>query len=183
MKRLVLIIAAAAALAAACTKQSLQATYDKQTTFIENFIAAQMKADSEATLVRKGGAYRLTLQDHGDPAADSLALGGQVTLYYGCFVLTGATLNASNLVSTNLQDLATQAKWTVTDTDRFQLLTLTVDDTLLEGLRDGLQGVQPGDQGYILFTGKYGYGSAEKGTIPARSALAYYFWIESINNE
>ena len=183
MKRLVPILAAVLALAAACTKQSLQATYDKQTTYIENFIAAQMKADSEATLVRNGGAYRLTLQDHGDPNADSLALGGQVSLYYGCFVLTGASLSTGNLVATNLEELATQAKWTVTDKERFQLVTLTVDDKLVEGLKDGLQGVQPGDQGYILFTGKYGFEAAEKGTIPARSALAYYFWIDSINNE
>ena len=32
-------------------------------------------------------------------------------------------------------------------------------------------------------TAKYGYGASQKGTIPARSALAYYFWIESIDNE
>ena len=55
-----------------------------------------------------------------------------------------------------------------------------MQDDLLEGLKMGLYGVQPEDEAFILFTGKYGYGSKEQGMIPARSALAYYVWIESI---
>ena len=53
----------------------------------------------------------------------------------------------------------------------------------MEGLAAGLEGVQPWDEGYILFTGKYGFGKSERGTIPARSALAYYYLIENISNE
>jgi len=41
-------------------------------------------------------------------------------------------------------------------------------------------GVQPQDECYILFTGKYGYGKNSLGTIPAKSALAYYILIEEI---
>ena len=78
---------------------------------------------------------------------------------------------------------AIQAKWNLTDTTRYKLDTLTLDKSLVPGLATGLEGVQPLDEGYILFTGKYGYGASEKGTIPARSALAYYFWIENISNE
>ena len=37
---------------AACTQQALQTTYDKQTTTIESFVTAQMKADETATLTR-----------------------------------------------------------------------------------------------------------------------------------
>ena len=173
-------------LLAACTKQSLQSAYDKQTSNIESFISAQMKKDVSATLVQNEGVYRLNLHDTLDVTLhrnDSLAWGGQVVLYYGCFTLTGSSLSTSNLVATNLRQLADQAKWKLTDESRYKLDTLTLDNSLLPGLASGLVGVQPQDEGYILFTGKYGYGASQKGTIPARSALAYYFWIENISNE
>ena len=89
MKRSTLILVAALiGVAAACTKQSLQNTYDKQTTYIENFIAARMKADTNATLVRNGGAYRVNLHDTLPQQRDSLRRGQKVSLYYCCFTLT-----------------------------------------------------------------------------------------------
>lgn len=166
-----------------CSKQSLQTTYDKQTTYIENFVAARMKEDPEATLVRNGGAYRVTLHDTEDPTRDSLKAGGKVSLYYACFTLTSASLSSSNLVATNFKTIASQAKWDLSDESRFKLDTLTLDNTLVPGLRDGLAGVQPGDEAYILFTGKYGFGNSEKGTIPALSALVYYILTDEIFNE
>lgn len=179
MRKLLLISASFLALAA-CTKQSLQTTYDKQTGYIENFVRTQMANDPTATLTRNGGAYRVILKDTLDPTRDSLGWGQRVSLYYGCFTLQSASLSASNLVATNLESLATQAHWTLSDASRFKLDTLTLDNTLVRGLADGLAGVQPGDEGYILFTGKYGYGKTERGTIPALSALAYYILIEEI---
>ena len=52
MKRSTLILSSLLilGLAVACVKQSLQATYDKQTSYIDNFVATQMKADTNATL-------------------------------------------------------------------------------------------------------------------------------------
>lgn len=179
MRKALLILTAAVALAA-CTKQALQTTFDKQTGHIESFVSAQMNKDATATLTRNGGAYRLTLHDTLDPTRDSLARGQRVSLYYGCFVLTSASLTSSNLVATNLKALAEEARWTLTDESRFKLDTLTLDSSLVTGLADGLVGVQPEDEGYILFTGKYGYGKSERGTIPALSALAYYIKIEEI---
>ena len=180
------ILAAALLLAlclAACTKQSEQSTYDKQATFIESFVSARMKEDTTATLHRNDGAYRLTLHDTLSQDRDSLRWGGSVALYYGCYTLTSASINASGLVSTNLEVLAQQSKWNVTDTTRFKLDTLVLDKSLVDGLAKGLEGVQPLDEGFILFTGKYGFGKVDKGTIPARSALVYYYLIESIDNE
>ena len=168
---------------AACSRESLKATYDKQVTFIEGFISAQMKADTNATLVHNGKAYRLTLHDTLDRVLgprESLLDGGKVSLYYACYTLTGSSLSAGNLVATNVKDIARQAGWNLSDTLRYKLDTLTLDNTLVRGLADGLAGVQPGDEGYILFTGKYGYGKTERGTIPALSALAYYILIEEI---
>ncbi|MBO6096241.1 MAG: hypothetical protein J6P56_02875 [Bacteroidales bacterium] len=185
MRRSTVILAAglAAALIAACTKQSLQTTYDKQTTYIENFVSAQMKTDTNATLTRNGGAYRLTLHDTLSADRDSLLWGQKVALYYGCFTLTSASVSSSNLVSTNIQELAKKAGWSLSDTTIFKLDTITLDKNLLPGLADGLTGVQELDEGYILFTGKYGYGKNERGMIPALSALVYYFAIDEIFNE
>ena len=178
MKRSTVILLLA--LAAACSKQSLQSTYDKQAGYIEGFVSAQMKQDPLATLTKNGSVYRLTLHDTLDPTRDSLAWGQRVSLYYGCFTLTSANISTANLVATNFKELATQAKWDTSDESRFQLDTITLDSSLLPGLADGLVGVQPKDEGYILFTGKYGYGKSERGTIPALSALAYYILIDEI---
>ena len=172
---------------AACTKQSLQATYDKQITNIENFIKSMQGKDPDARLIKEEeGVYRLNLHDTLDRVlirTDSLEWGGEVSLYYACFVLTSANLTSSSLVATNIKELAEEAKWTLTDESIFKLDTLKLDNNLIPGLAKGLRGVQPLDEGYILFTGKYGFGKNERGTIPARSALAYYYWIENISNE
>jgi len=179
MKRAAVILLALS-MAGACTQQALQTTYDKQTTNIESFISAQMKADENATLTRTGGSYRLTLNDTLDPSRDSLGWNGSVTMDYALYVLTGSSVSAQNLVATSLESVATAAGWKLTDKEQFHPLTLSMQDDLLEGLKMGLYGVQPQDEAYILFTGKYGYGSREQGTIPAKSALVYHVWIESI---
>lgn len=182
MKIKALILTALFLVGWSCTKQSLKATYDKQAGYIDSFVQAQMKSDPEATLVRNEGAWRLTLQDHKDPG-DSLLAGGQVTLEYASYTLTGASISASNLIETNRKDIAEAAGWNLSDESIFQPVTLTLDKTLVEGFRMGLHGVQPGDEAYILFTGEFGYGNKENGTIPAKSALVYHVWIESIKNE
>lgn len=181
MKKSSLILMAI--LIAACAKQSLQTTYDKQASYIEKFISSQMNSDTTATLTEKSGAYRLTLHDTLDVSRDSLLKGGRAIMYYACFTLTSSSLSSSNLVATNIKDLATQAGWALTDSTRYKADTLTLDSRLVPGLECGLDGVQALDEGYILFTGKYGYGGKEKGTIPARSALAYYFYIIDVKNE
>lgn len=189
MKRSTLILSSflALGLTAACVKQSLQSTYDKQTSYIENFVTTQMKADTNATLTRNGGSYRLNLADTLDRVygeRDSLREGGRVALWYACFTLTGNSISTSNLVATNVREVAEQAKWKLTDsTIVFRLDTITVDKKLVEGLHLGLQGVQQYDQGFVLFTGEYGFGNISRGTIPARSALVYQFLIDEIFND
>lgn len=170
----------------ACAKQSLKATYDKQATTIESFVSARLKADPYATLTRNGGAYRVTLHDTLDRVfgqRDSLKDGGRVVLGYACYILSGTSLTSTNLVATNVRGVASAAGWELSDTTRYKLDTLTLDKSLVKGLQDGLAGVQQYDECIVLFTGESGFGNVSLGTIPARSALAYQLWIESIDNE
>ena len=182
----ILILALVLGAAAACSKESLKLTYDKQAGYIESFVSARMKTDTTARLVRKGNAYRLTLHDTLDRVfgqRDSLRAGGKASVYYACYLLTGSSLSSSNLVSTNVQTVAKSANWNLSDTTRFKLDTLTLDRSLVTGLYEGLEGVRRYDECIILFTGEFGFGNVERGTIPARSALAYQFWIENTENE
>ena len=186
MRKPLLLTALLAVLLAACNKDELQTTYNKQEGYIESFIASTLKTDPTATVTINNGVYRITQHDTLDfPVArkDSLLDGGRVTLHYACYILSSGSVSNNNLVATNVRTIASSAGWALSDTTQFQPVTLTLDKTLLEGLRLGLHGVQPQDEGYILFNGKFGFGKHTQGTIPALSALAYKIWIDSIENE
>ena len=175
-----------AALASACNKQSVQSAYDKQETNIASFVAAQCKADETATVTYKDGVIRVTLHDdlpREGLLADTLRMGGTVSFHYAGYTLTGASISASNMFATNHKATADAAGWRISDTTAFHIQTLTLDDRLLDGLQKGLEGVRNQDECYILFSGKYGYGSHVQGTIPARSALVYHVWVSSISND
>ena len=174
------VILIAFTLFCSCMQQALQSTYDKQTTTIESFVTACMKADTTATLTRTGGAYRVTMKDVLDPTRDSLGWTGKVTMEYALYLLSGTSVSSSNLVSTNVKAIASAAGWELSDTSIFAPVTLSMTGDLLEGLRSGLYGVQPLDEAYILFNGKYAYGNDAQGTIPANSGLVYHIWIDSI---
>ena len=104
-----------------------------------------------------------------------------MSLWYACFTLTGNSIATSNLVATNVREVAEMAKWKLADSiNIFHLDTIRADKSLVEGLYKGIQGVQQFDHGYILFTGEYGFGNMARGTIPARSALVYQFVIDEI---
>ena len=188
MSRSTLLFSAllAAGLIIGCTKQSVQATYDKQETNISAFVEANVRADTNATVTYKNGSVRITLHDtlgRDGLRADSLAAGGIVSFYYAGYVLKGSSVSKDQLFATNHKKTADAAGWKVSDTTAFKIETLTLDDSLLPGLYNGLEGVRNQDECFILFSGEYGYGSHVQGTIPARSALVYHVWVNSISND
>ena len=175
-----------AGLLPACNKEAVQLAYDKQETNIASFVEAQRKADKTARVTYKDGVVRVVLHDtlaREGLLADTLHTGGTVSFYYAGYTLTNASVSSSNLFATNHKKTADAAGWQLSDTTAFHIRTLTLDNQLLEGLRRGLEGVRNQDECYILFSGKYGYGSKAQGTIPARSALVYHIWVNSISND
>ena len=189
MKKSTRILAAVllmAVLVPACNKEAVQLAYDKQETNIANFVESQLKADNTATVTYKDGAVRVVLHDtvsREGLLADTLRTGGTVSFYYAGYTLTSANVTSSNLFATNHQKTADAAGWRISDTTAFKIQTITLDDHLLDGLQRGLEGVRNQDECYILFSGKYAYGSRKQGTIPARSALVYHIWVSSISND
>ena len=182
----VLLLAVIAGLLPACNKESVQLAYDKQETNIAKFVEAQLKADTTATVTYKDGTVRVVLHDtlrREGLLADTLHTGGTVSFYYAGYTLTGGSVSSSNLFATNHKKTADAAGWRLSDTTAFNIQTLTLDDHLLEGLQRGLEGVRNQDECYILFSGKYAYGTHIQGTIPARSALVYHIWVNSISND
>ena len=189
MKKSTRILAAVllmAVLVPACNKEAVQLAYDKQETNIANFVESQLKADNTATVTYKDGAVRVVLHDtvsREGLLADTLRTGGTVSFYYAGYTLTGSSITASNLFATNHRETADAAGWRLSDTTAFKIQTITLDDRLLDGLQRGLEGVRNQDECYIHFSGKYAYGSRIQGTIPARSALVYHIWVNSISND
>lgn len=170
---------------AACSKSAEQ-TYDRQETTIDNFVTAQLKADTNATVHYNNGSVRITLHDtlyKKQPATDSLRDGGTISFYYAGYTVSGTSLSNNNLFATNKKEAATLAGWKLTDTTQFHIETIPLDDGMLSGLRNGLAGVRNEDECIILFSGKHGYGNKTRGTIPARSALAFHVWVKSFDNE
>jgi len=187
MKRSTCILILSGLLAAAftfgCSKDT---TYEKQETNIATFVTAQVKKDTTATVTYKGGTVRVVLHDtlqREGLLADTLQRGGTVSFYYAGYVLSSTSISNGNLFATNHKSTADAAGWKLTDTTAFNIETLTLDDGLLDGLQAGLEGVRNQDECYILFSGKHAYGSSAQGTIPARSALVYHVWVNSISND
>lgn len=177
MKRLPLILLLALT---SCMGQSLQQVYDAQEKKIDSFVTAQTK--NEERVEYQDGTVRVVVAE--GTSTDVLSPGGTVSFYYAGYVLSGSAVSASSLFATNRQEVADAAGWNLSDESIYAVETVSLsEDNLIEGLKRGLPGVKEGEECYILFTGKYGYGKKAAGTIPAKSALVYHIWVESISND
>ncbi len=179
--KVIAIAAVLAALAVSCTKEDVKTTYSRQEQNIEAFVKSILSSVDTAYVVYNNGASRVVVS-YGD--GDSLSAGGNVAFRYAGYVLSGSSLGNSNLFSTNSSEVASAAGWSLSDESMFEVKEADLDKSgFIEGLRYGLEGVRAGQECYILFSGKYGFGKRPLGTIPANSALAYHIWVESISND
>lgn len=173
--------AAALCFLASCKGKSLETTYSSQEDNIDKFIENLMEQDTVKYVVHNGGSNRIVLEEG---EGDELAEGGQVSFIYAGYTFSGSAPSAGNLFATNSVAIATESGWTVNDGD-YRILTLTLDKNagLVEGLRNGLLGVKGGEMCYIVFSGKYGFGDKNMGSIPKNSALIFQVWVESLTND
>ena len=163
-----------------CVKQKLESTYNSQENRIDQYIEKNRISGTDTLrVVYNGGASRLVTKEGNGP---ELSADGNIAFYYAGYTFSGSISN-SHLFSTNHQQTATQAGWTLSEEDAKALSINMNDYKLLPGLKSGLTGVKGGEECQILFTGKYGFGNKAFGIIPANSALVYKIWVESISND
>ncbi len=95
---------------------------------------------------------------------------------------TSGSSSGMTMFSTNHKPTALYVQWNVSDADYEPLNVSPSMDNIVEGLRNGLVGVQAGEVCDIAFSGKYGFGKKGMGTVPANAALLYRVWVESVSN-
>lgn len=181
-----IIIPAAAAvlfvLCLSCTKESTKLTYANQESNIEKFVNTTLASHSSDTAytVNNGGCIRLVLTEG---SGEELSASGTVTFYYAGYVFNSSSISNSNLFATNISEIAENLGWTLSREDALEPVTEKLSgSSFVTGLRKGLEGVKGGEECYILFSGKYGFGDKQLGTIPANSALAYYIKVTEVSN-
>lgn len=131
--------------------------------------------DSLRVAYNRGSARIVKKEGNGE----ELNANGAVSFYYAGYVFAGNT----SLFATNHQQTAETSKFNLSDQD-FNIFEVNLGDgEMVEGLRNGLEGVKAGEECEILFSGKYGFGKHTFGTIPANSALLYKIWVVGVSND
>ncbi len=101
---------------------------------------------------------------------------------------TGATISGSgsssglSMFDTNHYLTAMFTGWYMDEGDDSPLKVSLTDNSVVEGLLKGLEGVREGEVCDIVFSGRYGLGKRDKGIVSANSALLYRIWVDSISN-
>lgn len=172
----IICLAMAAVSSASCTKAARESAYASQENLIEKFVDSY----SEARVTYTDHSTRVTITE-GDGV--ELNARGKVSIYYAGYNFTSGSISKSTLFVTNSKDVASSASWNLSEGASFEPVEIDMtDDEILDGLRQGLEGVREGEECYILFTGKYAFGKSKVGVVPANSPLAFHVWVESIQN-
>lgn len=163
-----------------CTKQNREMIYTAQETKIETFVDNQTKSNPDARVVYNGGSVRIVLSEG---SGVELNARGKASIYFAGYDFTSGSINNAALFATNNYDFAMSLKWSLSDESVYEPLTVALTDkNVIEGLRLGLAGVKEGEECYIVFSGKYGFGKSKNGTIPANSPLAFRVWVQTVEN-
>ena len=181
MKHKVLAYLLSLAAITACGDSALDTTFAKQSDKIDTYVSKQLESHPEYRVVYDGGVVRLVVAE-GEGA--EAAKGDPVTFYYAGYNFNNGTIAPSTLFATNDPDIAASARWNVSDSTLFRKVTVTLGkDPLVSGLQTGLTGVRTGEDCYIFFTGKNGFGKHQLGTIPANAAICYHIRVEETDLE
>lgn len=166
---------------AGCTKKEIEEAYTKQEEYIEAIVKSLTSSNPEATVDYLDGVVKVTVAEGEGEALDG---NGAVSFYYAGHYLNGNSLTSDNFFFTNYDVYGKSMDWEVSDSSVFTVKTVNLsEDKLVEGLRTGIVGVKGGDECYVLFSGKHGFGKHRTGPVPGNSGLAYHLWIKSVAND
>lgn len=173
------IFVMAAMTLSSCVKEKLEVTYNGQESKISTYIENELKKSNEYTVEYLSGSNRLT-RKQGE--GEALGKNGTVTFYYAGYTFNGNVVSTAMFAS-NHEATVANAGWELTEIDLQPLTVNLKENDLVEGLRNGLEGVKGGQECEIVFSGKYGFGNSTFGIIPANSALLYKIWVISVSND
>ncbi|MCQ2147139.1 MAG: FKBP-type peptidyl-prolyl cis-trans isomerase [Bacteroidales bacterium] len=162
-----------------CIKENAELMYSNQETKIDSFVKSTLDKNPSYTVTYNHGSVRITVVEGNGPALEKK---NSVSILYAGYTFNGG-LSSSGLFATNIKEIAKDSGWDVSDDSAFKPITVSPsDNNLVDGLANGLVGVKEGEECIILFSGKYGFGKKQNGTISANSAIAYHVLATSISD-
>lgn len=178
--RIIISLAIAACMLCGCGKSTLETTYTSQAEKIQTYIDKQLSSNPEYRVAYNKGVARLVVKEGEGPELEPK---GIVAFRYAGYNFTNSLISSSTLFATNDEETAKSNRWEVSDESLYDIAVIELGkDDIVEGLRLGLAGVRAGEECYVMFSGKYGFGKRQSGTIPANAAIAYHLNILEINN-
>lgn len=164
-----------------CSKEGVDKEYAVQETNIEKIVETMLAGEDNQSVLVSNKCSQRVIMKAGE--GEGLGRNGTVTFRYAGYTITSTSISSSNLFATNHEETAASAGWSLEGEGLFEPVTLKLPEAgLVKGLADGMEGVKSGEECMILFSGRYGFGKHDLGTIPANSALAYHLWVENVSN-
>lgn len=177
---------AAATICSGCSAASLEQEYNKSEEAIDKFVQSRFSDDTLYRVVRQDGVTRVTILPQAATAdrtasasGDTLAPGGTVTFDYAGYIFD-SSLPPRQMFATTIRQMAEEAGLWGDDATFSPVTARLSEGELIEGLRRGLRGVTAGEECYIIFSGKYGFGNKSVNAIPKLSPLFYYIKVISL---
>lgn len=174
MKTAILILSVVLLSAVACSKQDKALTIADQEDAIDSYISGTL---GDYPVVRRNGSNRVIIEPADISVTDSLEYGDSLYFYYAGYVFTSTP---STLFATNVEEVATQSGFEITNPDYSARKILYTDNCMISGLVNGLWGVRQGEHCIILFSAEYGFYDDAVYNIPSLSALAFEIWIDRV---
>ena len=171
MKKIIFTILAIAIVMVSCEKQDNENTYVSQEQSIDTYITSLVSTYSYK-VVRLNGSNRVVIS--AGTSADSLEVGDSLYFHYSGYVFSSCK---GSLFVTNYTTVA-KANSFVTDGAAKKIVLGS--DGFISGLHNGLHGVMTGENCYIIFSGKYGYGNSVMFNLSKLSPLLFDITVDKI---
>lgn len=171
----IILLTLAAAVIAACSADESN-DYSTQIARIEQYLDKELAKDTTVYWVKNEGSFRMTRKNG---FGEALKRGDTLLFTYTGYNFSSYDIRDANIFVTN----DSTVKWALTDSSLVKNAPARAalgEDSLLEGLTLGLEGIKAGETCEILFPSALGFGSKVIGTIPANCPLAYKVKAEKI---
>lgn len=171
MKKILLTAVAITLVIVSCQKQDNENTYVSQEQSIDSYVTGLVSTNGYK-VVRLNGSNRVIVKS--SAAADSLETGDSLYFHYSGYVFSSGK---GDLFVTNDTAVARVNNFV---TDGAAKKVVLGNDGLISGLHNGLHGVKTGEECYIVFSGKYGYGNSVMFNLSKLTPLLFDITVDKV---